>query len=135
MRKIIEARITILFLVATFVLSSCSALPRSWTRKTHFGSGDLLSENPLHQVRAIQAVVENQDKSQIPALLKLMIEGEPSVRENAYWGTTQLTGLTKPPGDETSEYHSYDSIEERRGAVDSWRKYCESQSKQGQANP
>jgi len=119
----------ILYLGVSFLLSSCSALPRSWTRKTHFESADLLSENPVYQVQAIRAAVDSRDQAQLPVLLQLMLEGEPSVRENAYWGMTQLTGLNSPPGSPI-EYHSYDSGEERRVAVHSWRSYLNSRSQQ-----
>lgn len=138
MRKIfLDMRILTSLLLATFILSACSALPRSWTRRSHFGADDLLSENPVYQIQAIRAVVEEQDQSQIPILLKIMIDGEASVRENAFWGLTQLTGLRKPAsylnspsdGNQAStpekaapvpRYHSYDSLEERRAAVKAW---------------
>ncbi|MEO5970944.1 MAG: HEAT repeat domain-containing protein [Bdellovibrionia bacterium] len=132
MMKAIKGRITVVCVIASYILSSCSLLPRSWTRKTRFDNEDLLSENPVHQVRAIRAVVEKHDQSQIPTLFKLMIEGEPTVRENACWATTELMGNKKQAG-EMSEYHSYDSLEERKASVKSWTKYWETQ--QGPSNP
>jgi hypothetical protein len=131
MRKSFKTQSTFSWIGVALMVSSCSILPRSWTRKTHVDSKDLRSENPVHQVKAIRTIVENHENSQIPDLLNIMVEGEPTVREYAYWGITQLSG-PNPISRTGPQYHSYDSLEERQSAVEDLRKYLDIQ---GQPQP
>lgn len=112
-------------LTLCIVLISCSALPRSWRRKNHFPPEYLRSENPVEQVKAIHELVENSDKQHMPQLFDLMLNEEPSVRNHAFWGVTQLTGVEKPINTNIM-YHYYDSVAEREKAVESWREYWKS---------
>lgn len=115
-------RIIVFGIVFVFFLTACSILPRNWRRKSHFPPQELRSEDPVHQIRAIHEVVENHDLKQVPILFDLMLIDEPSVRNHAYWGVTQLTGLEKPENTKLM-YHYYDQLEERKKAVETWRSY------------
>jgi hypothetical protein len=104
------------------LLLSCSILPRSWTRKTHYSAADLHSENPVIQIKAIHEAVTEKDLTQVLELIQLMLHEEPSVRSQAYWGVTQLTGLQRPSPD-GAEYHYYDPKEDRARVVQDWIAY------------
>ena len=115
-------RTTILLVLLSALLVSCSILPRSWRRKEHFPPDYLQSENPVEQVKAIHQIVDEKNLQYVGSLIDLMMSEEPSVRNHAYWGVTELTGKIKPDSSEVV-YHYYDTKEARQKSVESWRDY------------
>ena len=105
-------------------LMACSMLPRKWTRQTRFGSDDLNVDNPVVKIHAIHQIVDRKDLETIPKLIDLMADDDTSVRDNAYWGVTQLAGRDRPTP-ETPVFHHYDSPELRAEIVSGWKRWDE----------
>jgi hypothetical protein len=105
-------------------LASCSILPRSWTRRTELGAADLQVDNPVVKIRALHQLVGRHDGASLPRIIELMGDEDASVRGNAYWAVTQLTGLEQPTP-ETPEFNPFDPPEARERIIGDWRHWLE----------
>ena len=77
---------------------------------------DLFDPNPGRRLQAVAVVASDQDRTQLPALVELLEDRDPSVRMAANRTLEDMTGRT-------TGYRAYDPPGTRRPYVEEWRAY------------
>lgn len=95
--------------MAACAAAACGCTPREPRR---IGAMD-----PMANIPAIQEAAREHDRAAIPQLVRQLESDDPAVRFYAIEALRKLTG-------ETLGYRFYDDADERRPAVQRWKRYA-----------
>ena len=105
--------------MAVSLAAACGCSPREPQR---IGATD-----PTANIPAIQEAARENDRAAIPQLVRQLESDDPAVRFYAIEALQRLTG-------ETFGYRFYDDADERRPAVERWKRYAAGVSKDGRGD-